>query len=248
MPADEVEPTLSFKDELQATLLTQFLTELLFRQSAQFEGRTIGGCVLNVQIRTPIGTTANLVDGVVSSLRRTVEFVLSLSLDEQNLSITDHRGVGALTSRITCRGRIGVVQRVDILAETRNCEHEVCTRIRIEDALCPRPVTTLVLAVAFFVITVTGGQQHRLGITPVGGKGAMAGDVAVHRTVVLDGEDVLRAVFLIHRPVVDKLVEQTVLAGVNHLLGIVDSLLIVGTLVGLSLLATGLGPGEIDFG
>ena len=76
----------------------------------------------------------------------------------------------------------------------------------------------------------------------------MASDVGIHSAVVLEGEDVLRTVLLIHRPDVDELVEQAILARVDDLLGIVDGLLIVGVLIGLTFLAAGLGPYEIDLG
>ena len=58
----------------------------------------------------------------------------------------------------------------------------------------------------------------------------------------------LRTMFLVYRPVVDELIQQFVLSGVNHLIGIVDSFLIIGVLVCLSLFTTGLRPYEIDLG
>ena len=73
----------------------------------------------------------------------------------------------------------------------------------------------------------------------------MTGDISVHAALVLDGEDMFRAVLLIHRPVVDKLIEQLVFAGVDDLLGIVDGLLIVGLLITLALLRAGLRPFQI---
>ena len=103
MPTDEVEPALTFEDKLQTTFLSQFLTELCLRQPTQFEGRAIRRCVLDVEIRTPVSTTANLIDGIIGCLGRTIKFVFSLSLDEQDLCIADDHRVGALTCCITCR-------------------------------------------------------------------------------------------------------------------------------------------------
>ena len=101
MPAFQVEPTMTFEHEFQTTLLTQPLAELLLGKTAQFQRRTVRRRLLDVQIRTPVSTLAHLVDGIVGGSRWTVEFVLSLSLDEQYFGITDDGGVGGLSGRIT---------------------------------------------------------------------------------------------------------------------------------------------------
>ncbi len=93
MPADKVEPALSLQYELQSALLTQPFTELLFGQSCEVEGRAVRWCVLHILIRTPVGTAAHLVDGIVGSSRRTIQLILCLSLDEQHLGITNDGGV-----------------------------------------------------------------------------------------------------------------------------------------------------------
>ena len=103
----------------------------------------------------------------------------------------------------------------------------------------------MVAWVGLLVILVTGSQQHRLRITPVGCEGAMPRYVAVDGAVVLDGEDVFCTVFLVNGPVVDELIQQFVLSRLNHLVGIVDGFLIIRTLVGFALFAAGLSPYEI---
>ena len=137
VPSDEVEPALAFKHELQTAFLTQTLSELFLCQSAQFQVGSITGRVLDVEIRTPVSTTAHLVDGIIGGIRRTVQFVLSLSLDKQHLGIADNRGVDRLSGRVASRRRIGIVERVDVFAETRNREFEILTGVRIVEPLSP---------------------------------------------------------------------------------------------------------------
>ena len=74
----------------------------------------------------------------------------------------------------------------------------------------------------------------------------MAGDVGIDGAVVLDAEDMFRTVLLVHRPVVDELVQQAVLSRVNHLLGILYRLPKVFLALCVSQVIIYLSPSEID--
>ena len=63
----------------------------------------------------------------------------------------------------------------------------------------------------------------------------MACHITIDGAVVLDREDVLRAVLLVNAPVVDELVQQLVFARADHLVGILYGFLIEVVLVGLTL-------------
>ena len=75
----------------------------------------------------------------------------------------------------------------------------------------------------------------------------MARYITVYAAVMLDRKDMLRAVFLVNRPVVDKLVQKTVFARVDDLLSVGDGFLVVVALVGLTFFGARLRPLQINF-
>ena len=75
----------------------------------------------------------------------------------------------------------------------------------------------------------------------------MARYITVYAAVMLDRKDMFRAVLLVDRPVVDKLVQKTVFARVDDLLSVGDGLLVIVTLVELAFLGARLRPLKINF-
>ncbi len=75
----------------------------------------------------------------------------------------------------------------------------------------------------------------------------MARYITVYAAVMLDRKDMLRAVFLVNRPVVDKLVQKTVFARVDDLLSVGDGILVVVALVSLAFFGACLCPLQINF-
>ena len=69
--------------------------------------------------------------------------------------------------------------------------------------------------------------------------------IAVDAKLMFDGEDQFRTFLLVERPVVDKLVDQLILAGQHHLVGCINSLLIQLRLMGFGEFRIGLCPGDI---
>ena len=106
----------------------------------------------------------------------------------------------------------------------------------------------MVAGISLFPVLGTSGDKHGLRIAPEHGEGAVATDVGIHRTVVLDGEDMLRTILFVDRPIVYVFVEQGVLSAVDDATGIVGSRLYVRFLGGLVECSGGLCPGEIHLG
>ena len=141
----------------------------------------------------PVGTSAYLVDCLVCGLRRSVQLILRLCLDQQHLGITDVDIIGIASGILV----LGIVDRINVFPEQRHLEGKVLSSVGIVETFRPTALFALVGIIHLFIKTDVVRYEYRLRITPSGCERTVSCHII--QISMLDRKDVLRTILLVCR-------------------------------------------------